>query len=185
MPPGAALEKRFLFFNLMIKHRLKYNVAVVTISDRTSCGEREDKSGKILEKLVEDNGYKVVSYRVIPDEEVEIKDHLLQLIDQEKVSLVLTTGGTGISPRDVTPEATRAVVEKELPGFSEAMRAAGRLKTPLADISRAVCGIRGHSLIINFPGSPKAVREGFEAVFPAVGHVLDVLGGKVTDCGSG
>lgn len=161
-----------------------YKTAVVTISDRASVGEREDKSGEVLKELVRIKGYELVSYRIIPDEASEIKNHLLHLVDQEKVPLILTTGGTGISPRDVTPEATRAVIEKELPGLSEAMRTAGRADTPRADISRAVCGVRSRSLIVNFPGSPKAVREGFEAISAAVGHVLDILGEKVSNCGA-
>ncbi len=162
--------------------KLKYNVALVTISDSASKGEREDKSGKLLRELVGNHGYKVTDYQIIPDDETQITNHLLMLIDEKKTPLVLTTGGTGISPRDVTPEATRQVIEKELPGFSESMRAAGRKTTHLADISRAVCGIRDKTLIINFPGSTKAVRDGFKAVLPAINHVLDILSGKVTDC---
>jgi molybdenum cofactor synthesis domain-containing protein len=161
----------------------KYQAALVTISDRASQGEREDKSGKLLKELVEDRGYEVVDYQVIPDELPQIKNHILWLVDLRGIPLVLTTGGTGISPRDITPEATRAVIEKELPGFSEAMRAAGRVNTSLADISRAVCGIRGQSLIINFPGSPKGVRDGFKAICQAIDHVLGILSGKIIECG--
>jgi molybdenum cofactor synthesis domain-containing protein len=162
----------------------KYQAALVTISDRASQGEREDKSGKLLKKLIEDRGYEVVDYQVIPDELPQIKDHILRLIDQREIPLILTTGGTGISPRDITPEATRAVIEKELPGLSEAMRTAGRVNTPLADISRAICGIRGKSLIINFPGSPNGVRDGFKAVCQVIDHVLGILSGKITECGA-
>ena len=162
----------------------EYNVALITISDSASKGEREDKSGKLLRELVENYGYKVTDSQIIPDEETQITNHLLWLIDEKNTPLILTTGGTGISPRDVTPEATRQVIEKELPGFSESMRAAGRKSAHLADISRAICGTRGKTLIINFPGSTHAVRDGFKAILPAIGHVLDVLSGKVEDCGN-
>lgn len=161
----------------------EYNVALLTISDSASRGEREDKSGKLLRELVGNYGYQVTDYQIIPDDETQITNHMLLLVDEKKTPLILTTGGTGISPRDVTPEATRRVIEKELPGFSETMRAAGRKTTHLADVSRAVCGVRGKTLIINFPGSTCGVLDGFKAVLPAINHVLDILSGKVKDCG--
>jgi molybdenum cofactor synthesis domain-containing protein len=161
----------------------KYMAAVLTISDRVSRGERKDESGGILKTLLEKSGFEVVGFETVPDEQPEIKACFLRLIDRDNIPLVVTTGGTGVSPRDVTPEATRSVIDRELPGFAETMRAAGRKNTPLADISRAVCGIRDRSLIINLPGSPKAVREGFEAVSPAITHVLDILRGEIADCG--
>jgi molybdenum cofactor synthesis domain-containing protein len=124
----------------------------------------------------------VEKYEVIPDDRELIQEKLIYYADQLGVDVIATTGGTGVGPRDVTPEATRAVIEKEIPGMAEAMRAAGLQKTPLAMISRAIVGCRGKTLIINLPGSPKGVRENLEAILPAIPHAVEKLKGDPTDC---
>ncbi len=158
-------------------------VGIITISDRGSRGERQDLSGREIERLIRTLPAEVVVYRIIPDEREEIERLLKELADREKVDLILTTGGTGVAPRDVTPEATRAVIDKELPGMAEAMRAEGLKKTPHAMISRAVAGIRGETLIINLPGSPKAVRENLAVVLPAIEHTINKIKGDPSECG--
>ena len=160
-----------------------FKVAILTISDRGSKGEREDSSGPLIRETVKDLPAKVIHYEIIPDEKEIIIEALKKSADQLKADLILTTGGTGLSPRDVTPDATLKVIEREVPGFSEAMRAESLKKTPHAMISRAVCGIRGSSLIVNLPGSPKSVKENLSVILPALPHALSKLMGDPSECG--
>jgi len=154
-------------------------VGIVTISDRCSAGKRKDESGEFLKKKTAKAGWLLVSYQVIPDEEKVIKDTLVQLADKKKVDLILTAGGTGLSPRDVTPEATRKVITKEIPGISEVMRMKSLDKTPYAVLSRGISGFRKETLIINLPGSLKGVKECLEIIFPVIPHALEIIkGGK-------
>ncbi len=161
-----------------------FSLGILTISDRGSKGERVDLSGQEIEKILADFPAQLVAYEIIPDEEETISDKLKEYADQKKMDLIVTTGGTGLSPRDVTPEATRRVLNKEVPGLAEAMRWAGMKITPLAMLSRAVVGIRGRSLIINLPGSPKAVRENLTVLLPVLKHALEKIQGDPTDCAS-
>ncbi|MCS7281222.1 MAG: molybdopterin adenylyltransferase [Desulfobacterota bacterium] len=162
---------------------MKYKAAIVTVSDKGSRGEREDKSGPSVRALLEDK-YLVEKIIVVPDEEETISTTIAKLIDEEGIDLVITTGGTGISPRDVTPEATKRVIEKELPGFSEIMRVESYKITPHGIISRGICGIRKKSLIINLPGSPKAAKECLSFVIDAIPHTLSKLKGSTEECGT-
>ncbi|AKX94969.1 molybdenum cofactor biosynthesis protein [Moorella thermoacetica] len=157
-------------------------VAILTASDKGSRGEREDKSATIIREMVADLG-EVVAYAVVPDERQLLAAKLREFCDEVGADLVLTTGGTGFSPRDVTPEATRDVIDREVPGLPEAMRAAGLKVTPQAMLSRAIAGIRGKSLIVNLPGSPKGVRENLAAILPALPHGLAILKGEAGECG--
>lgn len=159
-----------------------YTAAVLTVSDRSFRGERPDEAGPLAASLLEEAGYRVVETAVVPDEQPEIVTALIRLADESRIALIVTTGGTGFSPRDVTPEATLAACERLTPGIPEAMRAASLAITPRAMLSRAAAGIRGGSLIVNLPGSPKAVRENLEAVLPALGHGLKMLLGGPADC---
>ena len=159
-----------------------FKVAILTISDKGSKGEREDSSGPLIREMVKDLPAEVIHYEIIPDEKEQIIDALKKSADLLKVDLILTTGGTGLSPRDVTPDATRRVIEKEAPGFSEAMRAESLKKTPHAMISRAICGIRGSSLIVNLPGGPKGVKENLNVILPALPHALSKLKGDPSEC---
>ncbi len=153
-----------------------FTVGVLTVSDRVSRGEAEDRSGPLLVRLVEERlGWRVVQRAVVPDEAARIREVLLRWSDEEGLALILTTGGTGFAPRDVTPEATRQVIEREAPGLVEAMRSASLQVTPHAMLSRAVAGIRGRTLIVNMPGSPKAVEEQFLVILPALPHGVALL----------
>jgi len=154
--------------------------AVLTLSDKGSKGEREDLAGPIIREMITEIGATVEYYAVIPDERGLITERLIEY--SNKVDLVITTGGTGLSPRDVTPEATREVIDREIPGIAEAMRLAGLEKTKRAMLSRAVAGVRGKTLIINLPGSPKAVREGLEAVMDVIPHAIEKISGSTEDC---
>ena len=160
----------------------KYTAAVLTASDKGAAGEREDVSGRLLQELLQREDFAVLDYTVIADERELLSAKLRQLCDELKVNLVLTTGGTGFSPRDITPEATLGVVERLTPGIAEAMRSASMSITPKAMLSRAAAGIRGRTLIINMPGSPKAVKESFEAIIPALGHGLDIMLSTASEC---
>ena len=161
----------------------KWKAAVITMSDKGFSGEREDKSGPLICEMIADQGYDVVRTELLPDERKQIEKCLCTLCDDEKVDIVFTTGGTGFSPRDCTPEATMAVAHRNVPGIAEAMRAASATVTPRAMLSRAVSVIRNNTLIVNFPGSPKAVRENLEAVLPTVEHGLEILSGQAGECG--
>lgn len=160
---------------------LNFRIGILTLSDKGARGERTDESGRLLRELVADLG-KVVCYRVIPDEEAGIRQVLTAWADGEQLALILTTGGTGLSPRDVTPEATLQVVDRLVPGLAEAMRAASLVKTPHAMLSRGVAGMRGRTLIVNLPGSPRAVRENLTVILPALPHALAKLQGDPSDC---
>jgi molybdopterin adenylyltransferase len=157
-------------------------IGILTISDKGARGEREDKSGPAIREMMEAEGGEIVRSRVVPDEPELIRAALIEWSD-EGIDLILTTGGTGFSPRDWTPEATKAVIERETPGISEAIRQAGMRKTPTAMLSRAAAGIRKSTLIINLPGSEKAVRESLEAVMDALPHGVEILKGKAVECG--
>ncbi len=152
-------------------------IVIITVSDSCSEGKREDTSGPLIKQMVESMG-KVIEYKIIPDEKASIRGAIKEAVDELKANFVLTTGGTGLSLRDVTPEATREVVEKEISGFAELMRQKSFEITPTAILSRAIAGIRGRSLVINLPGSPKAVRECLEIILPLVPHALDMVKGK-------
>ncbi len=154
--------------------------AILTLSDKGAKGEREDLAGPLIRDMIAVIGATVEYYEVIPDETGLIKEKLIDC--SKKVDLVLTTGGTGLSPRDVTPEATREVIDKEVPGIAEAMRSAGLNKTKRAMLSRAVAGVRGRALIINLPGSPKAVKEGLEAIMEIIPHAIEKIRGSTEDC---
>ncbi len=156
---------------------------VLTISDRSSQGLREDASGPQLAEMLRQQEIEVVWTAVVPDEEREISQALSRWADENSADLILTSGGTGLSPRDVTPEATTAVIQRLIPGMAEAMRAASLLKTPHAMISRAVAGVRGKTLIINLPGSPKGAVENLEAVMPAIKHAIAKIQGDPSECG--
>lgn len=161
-----------------------YTAAILTVSDRSFRGERPDEAGPLAASLLEGAGYRVIETALVPDEQPDIEAALIRLADEVRAALVVTTGGTGFSPRDVTPEATAAVCPRMVPGIPETMRAASLAVTPRAMLSRAAAGIRGRSLIVNLPGSPKAVRENLEAVLPALEHGLEMLRGGPADCGT-
>jgi molybdenum cofactor synthesis domain-containing protein len=156
-------------------------VGILTVSDKGARGEREDRSGPAIREMIEAAGGEVVRTRIIPDEQEEVRAALIAWSD-EGLDLVLTTGGTGFSPRDWTPEATKGVIEREAPGLAEAMRRAGAEKTPTAILSRAVAGIRGGTLIVNLPGSEKAVRESLAAILTVLPHGVDILKGRTSEC---
>ena len=154
------------------------NAAVLTISDSVSTGARTDRSGPAVRDRLEQLGWSVSVMEAIPDETSEIGSRLATLADGGQVSAIFTTGGTGVAPRDVTPEATRAVIDREIPGLGELMRASGRQATPLAVLSRSVAGTRGRVLIVNLPGSPKGAVESLDAIVELVPHVLELLRGR-------
>ena len=156
--------------------------AILTMSDKGYRGEREDKSGQVIKEMIISLPSDVVSYEVIPDEKEIIRERLIHLSDIVKADIIITTGGTGLSPRDVTPDATLEVIDKEVPGMAEAMRAESLKKTANAMISRAVVGVRGETLIINLPGSPKAVRENLSVILPAIPHAIEKLKGDQREC---
>lgn len=157
--------------------------AVLTISDRGSRGERQDESGPAVQEMLRQVGFTIACYEVLPDERPLIQQRLQSLADESHLDLVVTTGGTGLTPRDVTPEATLAVIDREIPGIAEAMRFSSLAKTPHAMLSRAVAGIRGRTLIINLPGSLRGARENLQVVLPALGHALEKIKGDPSECG--
>ena len=158
-------------------------IAVLTISERSSRGERPDESGPLLRGVVLEKGGEVVLFGVLPDDRTVIRRELERVADGGLADVVLTTGGTGFAPRDVTPEATKDVMDREAPGLAEAMRAESQKKTATAMLSRAAAGIRKATLIVNLPGSPRAARENFEVILPALAHAVELLKGRVADCG--
>lgn len=158
-------------------------VGILTISDKGSRGEREDLSGKVIEEVVKKIKGEVKYYQIIPDEKDIIQEELMKVVDELHLDLILTTGGTGLAKRDVTPDATLAIIEKEVPGISEIIRSESFKKTNRAILSRGVAGIRKESLIINLPGSPKGVRESLEIILEALPHGIEILKGQATECG--
>ncbi len=161
-----------------------FTVGTLTISDKGFRGERQDKSGEVVREVLSGIGIRVTNYDIVPDEKELIIQKLVKWADQDNLDLVITTGGTGLTPRDVTPEATLAVVDRIVPGFAEAMRAESLKKTPHAMLSRAVVGTRGKCLIVNLPGSPKAVRECLQVILPALPHAVETLRGQAGECGT-
>ncbi|HUF54348.1 MAG TPA: MogA/MoaB family molybdenum cofactor biosynthesis protein [Dehalococcoidia bacterium] len=157
--------------------------AVLTTSDQGARGERDDTSGAIIQELLASLGAEIVRYEVIPDDAERIADHLCRWADGGKVQLIVTTGGTGLGLRDFTPQATQAVLDYEIPGIAEAMRAEGLKHTPMAMISRAVVGVRGKTIIVNLPGNPKGVRENLTVVLPVLQHAVELLSGEYSDHG--
>jgi molybdopterin adenylyltransferase len=155
-------------------------VAVLTLSDKGSKGEREDASGPMIREMLKSIDAAVKYYDILPDEKELIKEKLIEYC--KMVDLILTTGGTGLSPRDVTPEATIEVIEKQIPGIAEAMRIEGLKKTRRAMLSRAVAGVRGKTLIINLPGSPKAVKENLEIIIDVLPHAVEKIKGDTSEC---
>jgi molybdenum cofactor synthesis domain-containing protein len=152
--------------------------AIVTVSDSVASGTREDRSGAMLRERAEALGWRVAAQEIVPDEMDRISGVLIRLADSGQVSLILTTGGTGIAPRDVTPEAARAVIEREIPGLGEMMRAEGRKLTPFAALSRSMAGVRGRVLIVNLPGSPKGAVESLDAIVQLIPHIVDLIEGR-------
>lgn len=156
--------------------------AIITASDSGYRGEREDLSGPAIREILEREGYEVISMDILPDDQVMLAGKMQEIADSEKAELILTTGGTGFSERDVIPEATEEVIERKVPGIPEAIRAYSMTITKRAMLSRATAGIRGKTLIINLPGSPKAVRESLEYIIDALAHGLEILSGEARDC---
>lgn len=161
---------------------MKYTVAIITISDKGSRGEREDRSGPAIKNTLNED-FEVIQTAIVPDEAEIIAGSIKRFTDELNIDLIITTGGTGLGKRDVTPEATRTIIEKELPGFSEIMRMESYRITPHGIISRGICGIRNESIIINLPGSPKAASECLSFVLNALPHALSKLKGDLSDCG--
>lgn len=158
-------------------------VAILTLSDKGSKGEREDRSGPAIREVLEDRDYNILYYDILPDDKELIKEKLIEY--SEKVDLILTTGGTGLGPRDVTPEATREVIEREIPGIPEIMRVEGMKKTRRAMLSRAVAGVKGRALIVNLPGSPIAVKENLEVIIDTIPHAIEKIKGDTSECARG
>ena len=157
---------------------MPFPAAVLTTSDQGARGEREDTSGAAIRELLESIGITIARYEVIPDERALIAERMREWCADAGLQLIVTTGGTGLGPRDVTPEATRDVIEYEVPGIAEAMRAEGLKHTPMSMLSRALAGVRGRTLIINLPGSPKGVRQNLAVVLPVLTHALELLTGE-------
>ena len=158
-----------------------FSIGIITAGDKGSRGEREDASGRLIATMLQELG-QIRSYRVVPDDAEQIRREMIIMADQLGVDLILTTGGTGLGPRDVTPEATLAVVDRQVPGIAEAMRAKSLEITSRAMLSRAVAGMRNKTLIINLPGSPKGVKECLEVILPALEHGLAIMKGEASEC---
>lgn len=156
------------------------SVAVLTVSDKGSKGEREDLSGPMIGEMIKKIGAELKYYEILPDEKILIKEKLIEY--SRKIDLILTTGGTGLTTRDVTPEATLEVIDKEVPGIAEAMRSEGLKKTSRAMLSRAVAGVKGNSLIINLPGSPKGVKESLSVILDVIPHAIEKIKGDPSEC---
>ncbi|WP_417913378.1 MogA/MoaB family molybdenum cofactor biosynthesis protein [Candidatus Electronema sp. TJ] len=167
----------------MLTSSSPFTCGILTLSDKGSRGERQDTSGPLLRELLTAQGFVVTAYEILPDQEELIAAKLAAWADELRLDLIATTGGTGVSPSDRTPEATRRVIEREVPGLGEAMRAASLRKTPQAVWSRGTAGLRGQTLIINLPGSAKAAKENLEAVLPALAHGIEKIQGGTADCG--
>lgn len=172
-------------FAPILFYKMKYTVGIITLSDKGSKGLREDKSGPAIREILEADGrFDVLEQFLFSDDRENLERELVRLCDEEKLNLILTTGGTGLSPRDNAPEATLAVADRQVPGIAEYMRARSFEITPKAMLSRGVSVMRGSSLIINLPGSTKAVRENLGFIMPALGHGLDIMLGRDGECGS-
>lgn len=162
-----------------------FTYAIVVVSDKGFRGEREDKSAPVIRDLLDPIGGRISSCEIVPDELDLIRRAILERTEGSgRVDLLITCGGTGVHPRDVTPEATRGILDREVPGIAEAMRAASLVKTPHAMLSRGIAGVRGTTLIINLPGSPKAAKENLEAILKAIPHALEKIQGDPSECGS-
>ena len=155
---------------------------VLTLSDKASRGERIDESGRVAAEMLEGEGFTILRQEIVPDDRLKIIETLREWVDNVGLSLIVTSGGTGVSPTDVTPQAMEEVLDYEVPGFAEAMRAESLKKTPHAMISRAMAGVRRTCLIINLPGSPRGVRENLSVILPALKHAVLKLGGDTSDC---
>lgn len=161
-----------------------FTAGILTISDKGAVGERQDKGGEAIHEILSGMGIPIVNYDIIPDEKELIVEKLVKWADEDALDVLITTGGTGLTPRDVTPEATLDVVDRIVPGFAEAMRVESLKKTPMAMLSRAVVGTRGKCLIVNLPGSPSAVRECLEVILPVLPHAVETLKGEAGECGT-
>jgi len=159
-----------------------FKTGLLTISDKGSQGKRVDESGKAAARILEEKGFPIIRQKIVPDHVKEIVDTLLEWVDRDCLSLIVTSGGTGLSPTDVTPQAMEKVIDYPVPGIPEAMRAASLSKTPHAMLSRAMAGVRRGCLIINLPGSPGGVKDNLSVVLPALEHALSKLGGDTADC---
>jgi molybdenum cofactor synthesis domain-containing protein len=168
---------------MKIRERAPYRVWVITASDKGSRGEREDSSGPVIRDIAAGLGYASAGYTLLPDDQAALEQELKRICDEKLADLILTTGGTGFSPRDCMPEATAAIAQRLVPGIPEAMRAAGMAITKRAMLSRAIAAIRKSTLIINLPGSPKAARESLEFILPELRHGLDILTCREGECG--
>jgi len=162
-----------------------FTSGVLTVSDTASRSARRDESGATLCRILEEAGYRIIRREICPDERTAIAAVLIRWVEKDALDLIVTTGGTGVSPRDVTPEATASVLERQIPGIPEAMRCAGLARTPTAMLSRSVAGVRRMTLIVNLPGSPSAVEQGMEVVLPALRHALNKIKGDPTPCHGG
>ncbi|NLT47213.1 MAG: MogA/MoaB family molybdenum cofactor biosynthesis protein [Clostridiales bacterium] len=159
-----------------------FTAGILTVSDKGAAGQREDVSGRVIEEILTGAGYLIENYSIVPDEKPEIEKALIHMADDMNLNLVVTTGGTGFSARDITPEATKSIIERETPGISEAIRMNSLAVTPKGMLSRGISGIRGFTLIVNLPGSPKAVRESLEYILSPLEHGLDILLGEASEC---
>jgi molybdopterin adenylyltransferase len=164
--------------------REMFTAGILTVSDKGSRGERQDKSGEVIREILSKMDARIVNYDIVSDEKKLIMEKFVRWADEDNLDVVITTGGRGLTPRDATPEATLAVVDRIVPGFAEAMRAESLKKTPHAMLSRAVVGTRGKCLIVNLPGSPKAVRECLAVILPALPHAVETLRGQAGECGT-